>query len=98
MKKVTILDGISNEKFNELESHLAKEYNEKLFIIRDMNINYCCGCWKCWLSTPGECIQRDDMPIILKSVMNSDLVLYISDIKMGFISSELKKVTEKMIP
>ncbi|AIO19085.1 hypothetical protein KQ51_01208 [Candidatus Izimaplasma bacterium HR1] len=74
--------------------------NEEISIIntRTLNLKYCKGCFDCWTKTPGLCIQKDDMPLILQTIMNSDLTVYISDVKVGFVSSELKKVLDKTIP
>jgi len=63
-----------------------------------MNINYCIGCWDCWLKTPGICRLRDDHELVLKSLVNSHHVLFISNIRTGFISSTLKKTMDRIIP
>lgn len=97
MEKVTIINGISDKSFNSLEGKLRERYKESFYTIRDLNIKSCCGCWNCWLKTPGECVQRDDTPMILKSIVNSDLVVFISNIRVGFITSELKTIIEKSI-
>ena len=65
---------------------------------RSLDLKYCKGCFECWTKTPGLCTQIDEMPTILQTIMNSDLVVYISDVKIGFISSELKKVLDKTLP
>ena len=28
-------------------------------------INYCTGCYNCWLVTPGQCVQDDDMAEVM---------------------------------
>ena len=63
-----------------------------------LEVKYCNGCFACWTKTPGLCIQKDDMPEILQTVMNSDLTVYITDVKTQFVSSELKKIFDKSIP
>ena len=65
---------------------------------RTLYLKGCNGCFGCWLATPGLCVQKDNMPEILQTIMNSDLTIYITDVKAGFISSELKKVIDKTIP
>ncbi|MCX8128875.1 MAG: NAD(P)H-dependent oxidoreductase [Clostridia bacterium] len=105
MKKITILNGITDEKYINFEDALEKinERNQRkfsceCFTLRKININYCCGCWNCWVKTPGECTQKDEMPKILRSIINSDLTVFISPILMGFSSSYLKKATDKLLP
>lgn len=68
------------------------------FDLRNMDINYCCGCWSCWVKTPGRCIQEDEMPRLLKSMINSHLTVFVSPVHMGFVSANIKKVNDKMIP
>ena len=74
--------------------------NTKVNILntKTLNLSYCRGCFDCWTKTPGLCTQKDDMPKILQVMMDSDVVVYISDVKVGFISSELKKVLDKALP
>ena len=78
----------------------SKEFDQDVNIINTscLNVKYCVGCFECWTKTPGLCMQTDEMPKILQTIMNSDLTVYISDVKAGFISSELKKVVDKTIP
>ncbi len=78
--------------FGKLD-HQIQQFN-----LRNMNINYCIGCWDCWVKTPGICKIKDDMSQILKAVINSDLVIFLSPLNMGFISSEMKKIQERIIP
>lgn len=105
MKNVTILNGIVDDHYMGFESQLEEfkiknqgRFNLDCFPLRKMNIKYCCGCWNCWMKTPGECSQKDGMPEILRSIVHSDLSVFITPIIMGFVSSHIKKVNDKMIP
>ena len=103
MKQVTIINGMADDSYAAFEASLSlvlKQNNvqAQVFLVRDMHIQYCCGCFGCWVKTPGKCIQDDDMPLLLKSIINSDLTVFISPINMGFVSSGIKRVNDKMIP
>lgn len=105
MKSVTIINGITDDKYLNFEKQLedfAGRSREKLqvdcFKLREMDIKYCVGCWSCWLKTPGRCPLKDDMPAILKSFIHSDLVVYISPVVMGFVSKYIKKINDRSIP
>lgn len=76
----------------------AKGHGFQSFMLRDMDIRHCIGCWDCWLKTPGLCVHRDDMPAIYKAVMTSDLVIFASPVIMGFMSALLKRANERFIP
>lgn len=105
MTKVTILNGIADNSLKDFEEKLSglfeahkENYSFENFTIRDMDIKYCTGCFGCWVKTPGKCVHNDEMPGILKSIINSDITIFISSVKMGFVSACLKKVCDRAIP
>jgi multimeric flavodoxin WrbA len=104
VKRITLINGIGNDDtgfegaLGGMIERCGSEARFDIFNVRDMDIGYCCGCWGCWVKTPGECVIQDDMPAVLKSVVNSDLVVFISPLVMGFVSPLLKKVNDRMIP
>jgi multimeric flavodoxin WrbA len=66
--------------------------------LRDMNLKGCSGCWGCWVKTPGECAKRDGSVTVCHSVINSDLTVFASPMRMGFTSSLLEGAADQMIP
>ena len=105
MRTVTILNGISDDSFAGFESALervskAGDSGRRINVIRlrDLDIHYCTGCWDCWVKTPGVCAYHDDMPMILKEVMQSDLLVFLSPISLGFVSALTKKACDRLIP
>lgn len=101
--KVTILNGIINDNYLELEDRLTtlvgnSNHDIKLFKLRKMDITYCIGCWDCWVKTPGECVFQDDQTEILKTIVHSNVVIFLSPIIMGYTSSLLKKTHDRLIP
>lgn len=105
--RITILNGNPNKKTTDFDNYLnllsdlltSRSHTVKVFKISNMNINYCIGCFGCWLKTPGECSNKaDDSVIIRREYINSDLVLFASPVVMGFTSAILKKVHDKLIP
>ena len=67
------------------------------FILKDKEIRPCLGCFGCWLQTPGRCVQPD-ADDIAASVVQSDLVIYLTPVTFGGYSSELKKAIDHLIP
>lgn len=102
---ITIINGIPDDEYSEyqaaldnLKTSLEKTHVVDLFNVRNMKISYCCGCFGCWIKTPGLCIYKDDMSIILKSMAKTDYTIYVSPLKAGFITSQTKKVMDRFIP
>lgn len=105
MKKITLINGIADNQYLAFEEKMEKlcsrndgNVKYECFTLRNRNISYCCGCWNCWVKTPGECTFKDDMPEILRSIIRSDMTVFISPVVMGFVSAQLKKVNDRMIP
>lgn len=106
MKKIMIFNAnpeTNNASFEDdiyqLSAKLKSNGNEIQTInLRDKNINYCIGCFSCWVKTPGICVFKDDVPSLLEDYMNSDFIVFATPVIMGFISPLLKNVNERMFP
>ncbi len=48
---------------------------EKIYV-RKLNLKPCLGCYRCWLKTPGVCVQKDDWSLVLAKMAEADLVIY----------------------
>lgn len=66
-------------------------------LLNEVKINSCIGCFKCWDTTPGLCIQKDEAQDILQKIIQSDLVIFLTPLTFGGYSSELKKIIERML-
>lgn len=98
-----ILDGSlqHNEIYDNIRSSIAQElgnnWSVDSYVIRDMKIVHCVGCFGCWNKTPGSCVMKDDSAKIAKAVVNSDLLIFLTPITFGGYSSELKKALDRII-
>lgn len=75
-----------------------KDVPVKRFLLRDMDLNYCTGCWTCWVRTPGRCMFKDDAEQIYPEVVDADLMVYASPLVCGFVTSLLKTIQDRLIP
>lgn len=94
---------ISTIKLSETEreniTRKFKQDNELVFLdTTELKLAGCVGCNDCWLVTPGYCRLKDDMEIVLKEVLQSDQVYFVTEGKNGFISYKLKTITERLMP
>ena len=102
---ITIVNGIKDPRTDPRQMQLelacvrlAGKHKIDLFTIADMDINYCCGCFGCWVKNPGRCIYKDDMTGVLKSIVDADIFVVASPIDAGFITAEAKKALDRVIP
>lgn len=97
-KKIVVISGAVDDRYEEFEAGLAALCGSDVFRLRDLDIKYCCGCWDCWVKTPGVCRYDDDMPQILREMINSDLCIWVSPLSMGFVTALTKQAMDRIIP
>ena len=68
------------------------------FDLDSMEIKPCRGCFACWVKHPGTCVIQDDEERILKAVVRSDVLVWLTPITFGGYSSVLKKAIDRIIP
>ena len=102
--KLTILNGNpdpANVGFDRYVETLAKalgRHEVEELRLRELRIRRCCGCFGCWIKTPGVCLRRDEDEILGRAILNADLTVFASPILMGFTSSLLRRASEKILP
>ena len=103
---ITILNGNPSEN-NRVFQDYINGLSDTLFMVGHFveqidlakkEIKQCRGCWNCWVKTPGNCSLKDDMDIIYPKLLNCDLLIFASPIRMGFVSALLKRSMDRMIP
>ncbi len=101
--RVAIIDGTCKKASHRI-GNLTTEYIKGLghrvdyLKISEMKIAYCIGCWSCWVKTPGRCIHEDGTQLLLRSIINSNLVIHLTERSLGTITSLSKKTLDKSIP
>ena len=102
--KALILDGTkSNNSESTMIFDLMLEELKKLnwevvsIVLEDKNIEYCTGCFGCWVQTPGECVIKDFEENVVRDMVHSDLIIYLTPIVFGGYSSILKKALDRQI-
>jgi multimeric flavodoxin WrbA len=72
-------------------------YSIQSFILKDMQIAYCQGCFGCWVKSPGLCVIDDAGRDIASAVVNSDVTIWLSPIRFGCFNSTLKKAIDRLV-
>jgi multimeric flavodoxin WrbA len=82
----------------DLENELGERHEVNSLRLRDLNIHYCNGCWGCWVKEPGQCVIKDDIPLVQSAFIQSDLAIFLAPMRMGFPSALMKKANDRLIP
>jgi multimeric flavodoxin WrbA len=68
----------------------------ELVCTRDLDINPCLGCFGCWIKTPGQCVQKDDMAGLLHQLREADMWVFASPLYFDGPSGSLKNLMDRM--
>jgi len=102
--KATILNG--SDKDDKVLADIHQVIDDELsslgwevesFILHDMKIAYCVGCFECWVKTPGECRFSDDGREIARHFIQNDLVIFLTPVTFGGYSAAFKKALDRII-
>ena len=63
-----------------------------------LDIADCRGCFNCWVSTPGKCIQDDDMTDVLAKIADADLLVLATPVYVDGMTGSLKTLLDRTIP
>jgi hypothetical protein len=67
--------------------------------LRNYKINHCLGCYSCWVKTPGQCVQKDDMTeVLFDKYLQADLVVVASPIYNATMNARMKLFVERTLP
>jgi multimeric flavodoxin WrbA len=67
--------------------------------LRDYKIKHCLGCYRCWLETPGRCVQQDDMAeTLFDRYLAANLVVLASPVYHATMNARMKLFVERTLP
>lgn len=102
-KKIIIISstprkGGNSEKLAQAFAKGAIENGNIVEIInlREMNINYCKGCFAC--ARHGQCIIADDAAAIITKIHDADITVFATPIYFYSISGQLKTLLDRTNP
>lgn len=81
-----------------LEGMRAAGAETNLIHVRDLELEPCLGCFRCWVQTPGECVHEDGMRAALEAYTEADLVVYGTPLYHGSMSGLLKTFLDRLLP
>lgn len=72
----------------------AAGHQVELVTLRGKEIRFCVGCLSC--QQTGACIFKDDVPAIMDSVLNADIVCWATPIYYYEMSGQMKTLIDRM--
>ena len=103
MKKVLILSGSPRKGGNSdllcdefLRGAAEAGNNVEKIWIPSKNVGYCRGCYYC-NSHSGQCCIKDDMPDILKKMLDADVLVLASPVYFYSINAQMKTVFNRTV-
>ena len=74
----------------------AAGHEVELISLRDTEIKFCIGCFSC--QRTGKCVFKDDVPAIMESVLNADVVCWATPIYYYEMSGQMKTLIDRLNP
>ena len=67
--------------------------------LQKKKINYCLGCFDCWVKTPGVCVhKKDDMPELMEKAHQADCMVIGTPLYVDGMTAQTKTFLDRMIP
>ncbi|MGL4108924.1 NAD(P)H-dependent oxidoreductase [Clostridium sp. LP20] len=95
--KICIFNGMNNS--NDIEGillNLLNKYDISHIKLREKTVGYCRCCNGC--AESGICVQKDDGVEVLAEYKDSELIIFLTNIKYGTYSKTLKKAVDRLLP
>ena len=66
--------------------------------LASLTIGPCRGCFACWNATPGKCVIKDDMPMVIEKELAADLILWSFPLYYFNVPGLLKNLIDRQLP
>ena len=83
---------------NVLEGAKEEGAEIEVVYVQKLKVNYCVGCFNCWVKTPGVCVHNDDMVQLLEKIKTVDCLLMCTPLYVDGMTAQMKTVVDRIIP
>ena len=105
MKAIAINSSPSMEKGNTavildpfLDGMREAGAEVEVFYTKKLDIKPCQGEFNCWLKTPGECFQKDDMEWLRPKLEEAGVLVLATPLYVDGMTGPMKNLLDRMIP
>lgn len=104
--KVLVMNG-SPRKQRGTTGYLLKHFIDgmedakaevEILYSKGLDLGDCRGCFNCWSTTPGKCVQDDEMTEILEKIADADVIVLATPVYVDGMTGSLKTLLDRSIP
>lgn len=66
--------------------------------LRDLDVRPCTGCFSCWTTTPGRCVQQDDMAGLLEKLRTANMLVLGFGLYIFSAPAGVQAFLERLLP
>ncbi|MBO4319055.1 MAG: flavodoxin family protein [Treponema sp.] len=66
--------------------------------VSSLDISSCRGCFACWKSTPGKCVIKDDMALVMEKQLEADIIVWSFPLYYFNVPGSLKNLIDRQLP
>ncbi len=70
----------------------------EVFYTSKLKINPCQGRFVCWLKTPGRCMHRDDMDMLLPKIDEAEVLVLATPLYVDGMAGPMKNLLDRILP
>lgn len=63
-----------------------------------LKINPCLGCFSCWNMTPGQCVIKDKMSLVIEKLLWADIIIWSFPLYYYNVPGGLKNLIDRQLP
>ena len=89
--------GNSEMMVKEISRQVPEDHELKLLRLQDFNILPCIGCYRC-LEKERKCVLDDDLPIIIKAMVEADALIVAAPTYCLGANASLKRLLDRFFP
>lgn len=94
---ILLIHDLKDVSEEELKKKFAVNEEEVKVVSDNGTIKPCCGCFGCWVKTPGVCVIKDAYQDLGSWMGKADKLIIISECRYGTYSPFIKNVLDRSI-
>ncbi len=81
-----------------MEAGREEELSVEELQVNKLQIKHCLGCFSCWNKTPGQCVIKDDMQLVMEKLLWADITIWSFPLYYFNVPGGLKDLIDRQLP